>query len=49
MKDRYYMEQSIEYINGYKIIHNVPELTEEEREIIEKDILQKIYNVLKNK
>ena len=32
-------------INDFKVTHNVPNLTEEEREAVKKDILKKIYNL----
>ncbi|MDP4180836.1 MAG: hypothetical protein Q8942_07065 [Bacillota bacterium] len=36
--------EKIEYKNGFKVIHRVPDVTEEERENIKQEILQKMYN-----
>ncbi|WP_160323662.1 hypothetical protein [Defluviitalea phaphyphila] len=41
--------KKIEYINGFKVIHCVPDITEEEREKIKQHILQKIYRDFKDK
>jgi hypothetical protein len=43
------MEQTIEYYNGFKIINNVPKMTDEERDAKEKEILLKLYNLFFNK
>lgn len=36
--------EKIEHKNGFKVIHRVPDVTEEEREDIQQEILQKMYN-----
>lgn len=39
----------IENQDGYKIVHNIPDYTESEKEQIRRDILQKIYRLASNK
>jgi hypothetical protein len=41
-------EQFIEYIGRYKVIHNTPILTDEEKKEKDKEILIKIVNRLSN-
>jgi hypothetical protein len=41
--------QTIEYRNGYKIINNFPDLTDEEQEKVENNILLTIYEAFKDK
>lgn len=36
--------EKIEYMNGFKVVHRVPDVTEEEREQIKQEILLKLYN-----
>jgi hypothetical protein len=40
--------QEIEYIGRYRVIHNIPILTDEEKEKIDKEILIKLINCLSN-
>jgi len=40
---KYEYQQEIEYKGNYKIIHNIPIMTEEEKKEKEKEILYNIY------
>jgi hypothetical protein len=42
------MPQLITYRNGFKIIHDFPEMTEEEVEKKNEEILLKLYNLFCN-
>jgi hypothetical protein len=39
----------VENQGGYKIVHNIPDYTEDEKEQIRRDILQKIYKLASDK
>ena len=42
-------KETIEYINGYKIIHSTPVLTNEKIEERKKEALTKLVNLLSNR
>lgn len=41
--------EKIDYRNGFKVIHRVPDITEDEREKVKQQILLKLYNYYSRK
>lgn len=41
--------QKIEYVEGFKVVHVIPDYTEEQKEEIRQNISQKIYYLFSNR